>query len=162
MNAYKEEMIAYLHAHPEDFNEAIQLAVSDKPRYSWRAAWLLWSCMKVNDDRVHKYIKQIVNALVMKEDNHQRELMKILLNMDLDEDSEGRLFDHCMTIWESVNKQPSARVTAFKFILKIFNKHPELFDEIEFFTRDHYLETLSPGIKRSVLRMINEMKRARD
>ncbi len=156
INAYKEEMIAYMHANPEEFEEAIQLAVSDEPRYSWRAAWLLWSCMSENDERIQRHIKQIVNAVVKKPDNHQRELMKILLNMDLNEEHEGRLFDLSMTIWESLNKKPSVRVTAFKFILKISQKHPDLLDEIEFITQDHYLETLSPGIKMSVSRMIKE------
>jgi hypothetical protein len=36
-------LISYLSAHPEYFEEAITLAISDKQPYSWRAAWLLWS-----------------------------------------------------------------------------------------------------------------------
>jgi hypothetical protein len=44
-NSYKADMISYLAAHPEDFEEVVKLAIADKQPYSWRAAWLLWSCM---------------------------------------------------------------------------------------------------------------------
>lgn len=54
-NSYKAEMITYLKTHPEDFREAIKLAISDKQPYSWRASWLLWSCMDKNDLRIRKY-----------------------------------------------------------------------------------------------------------
>jgi len=51
-------MISYLKSHPDDFEEIIKLAIVDKQPYSWRAAWLLWSCMDKNDQRIHKYIKK--------------------------------------------------------------------------------------------------------
>lgn len=40
---YKSEMIAYIASHPEDFDELVNLAITDKPPYSWRAAWLLFN-----------------------------------------------------------------------------------------------------------------------
>jgi hypothetical protein len=45
------------------------------------------------------------------------------------------------------------RITALKFILKVANKHPDLLEEIVFLTQDHYLESLSPGVKRSIEKM---------
>ncbi len=62
--------------HPEYFNEAIELALVDKQPYSWRAAWLLWSCMEENDKRIRKYLKKIIDSLKSKDDGHQRELTK--------------------------------------------------------------------------------------
>ena len=56
-STYKDEMIAYLNTHPEDFEEAITLALSDKQPYGWRSAWLLWSCMEENDRRIQGCIK---------------------------------------------------------------------------------------------------------
>jgi hypothetical protein len=157
LNSYKDEMISFMHAHPEFFEEAIQLAISDKQPYAWRAAWLLWSCMEMNDRRIRKYIKSIVDNLGDKEDGHQRELLKILLKMDISEECEGILFDHCMDIWEQINKAPSVRINALQFIIKIANKHPELTKEIKFLAEDHYLESFSPGAKRSVLKLINQL-----
>jgi len=157
LNSYKDEMISFMRSHPEYFDEAIELAVGDKQPYSWRAAWLLWSCMVENDKRVKKYITKIVDTLKTKDDSHQRELLKILLKMDLSEKYESILFDHCMNIWEGINKPPAVRVNALKFIVKIAKKHPELAKEISFLTEDHYLESLSPGAKNSVIKLMREL-----
>ena len=144
--------------HPEFFEEAIELAISDKQPYSWRAAWLLWSCMEENDQRIQKHIKKIVDSIKTKDDGHQRELLKILLQIELKEEYEGIIFNLCMDLWEQINKKPSVRINALKFIIKIAKKHPELAKEITFLTQDHYLETLSPGVKHSVSIMMKELK----
>lgn len=154
--SYKEEMISFLKSHPEYFDEAVELAITDKQPYSWRAAWLLWSCMDYNDKRIQKYIKEIVHSVKSKNDGHQRELLKILLQMDLDKNYEGILFNICMDLWEQTGKTPSVRFTALKFIVKAAKKHPVLSKEIIFLTQDHYMESLSPGVKRSVSKMIKE------
>lgn len=144
--------------HPEFFEEAIELAVSDKQPFSWRAAWLLWSCMEENDQRIQKHIEKIVDSIKTKDDGHQRELLKILLQIELKEEYEGIIFNLCMDLWEQINKKPSVRINALKFIIKIAKKHPELAKEITFLTQDHYLETLSPGVKHSVSIMMKELK----
>jgi hypothetical protein len=155
-SCYKDEMIAFMNAHPECFEEAVELAVSDKQPYSWRAAWLLWSVIEENDKRIKRFIKRIANAAKTKSDSHQRELLKILLMMELVEKDEGVLFDLCMNIWEQISKAPSVRVNALKLIIKIANKHPELKKEISFLAQDHYLESLSPGARHSVLKLLNQ------
>ncbi len=149
-------MISYLDAHPEDFEQAIELAISNKQPYSWRAAWLLWSCMEGNDPRILGYIKKIIAALADKNDGHQRELLKILLLMELNEEYEGFLFQVCVTIWEKINKKPSVRFTAFQFMVKIAKKHPALSNEIIFLTQNQYLDSLSPGVKKSIFKMMKK------
>lgn len=153
----KAKMISYLLTHPKKIDEAIKLAISDKQPYSKRAAWLLWSCIKKNDIRIHKYINKIVNTLKNKEDDHQRELLKILLLMQLNEKYEGFVYNLCISIWEKINKKPSVRFTAFKFIVKIAKKHPELSQEISLLTQSHYLDSLSSAANKSILKMIKEL-----
>ena len=154
ISTYKDGMIAYMAAHPEAYEEAVKLAVSDKQPFAWRAAWLLWSCMGENDERIQPYTKEIVNVVKLKNDGHQRELLKILFQMEISKKYEGILFNLCLDVWEEINKTPSVRLTAFKFIMKIVKKHPELSNEITFLLQDRYLETLSPGVKHSISRMI--------
>ena len=149
-------MVAFLKSHPEYFEEAVQLAISNKQPYSWRSAFLLSACIEENDIRIQKHIKTIVNCIPEKKDGHQRELLKILYKMKISEKYEGRVFDICMNLWEQINKSPSIRITAFNFIVKISEKYPELLNEISFLTQDHYLESLSPGIKRSIERTMKE------
>ena len=74
-NLYKDEMISYMDAHPEYYEKLIEIAVSDEQPYSWRAAWLLWSCMKENDPRIQNYINDIISTITTKKDGHQRELL---------------------------------------------------------------------------------------
>ncbi len=109
ISSHKDEMISFMGSHPEVFEEAIELAISNKQPYSWRAAWLLWSCMKENDLRVQRYIEKIINVLTSKNDDHQRELLKILQKMKLSEEYEGLLFNLCVTVWEKIDNKPSVR-----------------------------------------------------
>jgi hypothetical protein len=147
INTTKDGMISYLRNHPEDFEHAVSLAVSGEQPFSWRAASLLWSCMENNDVRIRKHVKKILDVLLNADDGYQRELLKILLNMNLKKENEGILFDKCMTILESMKKKPSVSFTAFKFIQKMAEKYPELSGEVNFITQDQYLKTLSTGVK---------------
>jgi hypothetical protein len=155
-HAYKDEMIVHLAAHGEDFEEAIRLALADKQPYSWRAAWLLWSCMEENDPRIRPHIRTIIDVIPSKKDGHQRELLKILQQMEVSEEDEGYLFDLCVRIWEKINSRPSVRYHAFNTIVSIAGKHTTLFNEIKCLTEEHYMDTLSPGIKNGVYRMIEK------
>jgi hypothetical protein len=112
--------------------------------------------MQENDVRFQKHIKAMIDSVPGKKDGHQRELIKILLNMELDDEQEGFMFNLCVGIWEKIGKDPSVRYTAFKFILKVIKKYPELSQELNFYTQDQYMESLSPGVRRGIFRMIKE------
>lgn len=157
LNSYKANMISYLESHPEDFEEAIQLAISNKQLYSKKAAWLLWSCMKKNDQRIKKYIKSIINILPLRPDEHQRDLLIILHKMELNDGFEGKLFNICVNIWKIINKKPSVRYNAFKLVIKIAKSHPDLTNEVIFLTQDQYLELLSVTVKKSISKMLSEL-----
>lgn len=155
--SHKVDMIAYVSKHPECFPEIIRLIIEDKQPYSWRAAWLLWSCMHKNDPRVKKYVRKLIHILPARQDNQQREILKILHLIDIPGDLEGALFDHCVTIWEKANKQPSVRFNAFRMLSIIAKKHPGLSSEIKALTRNQYTESLSPGVVKSISRMMKDI-----
>lgn len=155
-STYKDEMIAYLKNHPDEFDEAVKLATSNKHPYSWRAAWLLWSCIEKNDPRIQKEMKNIINALNIDNDGQKRELLHILLLTDVNAKYEGRLFDKCISIWEDITKAPGVRMIAFRIIYNILKKHPELVHEMAYLVQDHYLDTMSPGIKHSITKLLKE------
>lgn len=152
-NSYKSGMVSYLNSHPEDFEEAVELAIGDKQPYSWRAASLVWKCMEKNDQRIKGYLEKIIESIPTKRDGHARELLIILQQMELEEDQEGKVFDICMSIWEKIGKQPSVRYHAFKQLSSIAKKYPELLNEIAFLTESMYMDPLSAGVKRGVIRM---------
>jgi hypothetical protein len=156
-HSYKEGMIAFVEAHPESFEELIQLALTDKQPYSWRASWLLWSVMDENDSRLQGSIQKILEVIPTLKDGQQRELFKILYKMELDEEFEGRIFNLCVDVWEKIHKQPSVRLNAFHVILKISKKHPDLFHEIMLLTQEQYTESLSAGVRYSISKLIKQI-----
>ncbi|MDO8897967.1 MAG: hypothetical protein Q7V19_09985 [Bacteroidales bacterium] len=154
-NYNKATMISNIAAHPECFNELVELAISDKQPYSRRALWLLWSCMQENDQRLGGRVNQLINAIPSKNDEQQRDIFIILQKMELNEESEGILFDICASVWEKIHKKPSVRYNAFKLITKIAKRYPELSIEIEYLIQEQYLESLSPCARKSILQMSN-------
>ncbi|MCF6243030.1 MAG: hypothetical protein L3J74_17025 [Bacteroidales bacterium] len=153
-----KEMISFMEDHPEVFDKVAQLAISGNQSYAWRAAYLLNNYIKNNDVRIQKFTSLIIDSISAKQDGHQRELLKILQKIDLDDEHEGRLFNICITIWENLSKQSSVRYTALLLIIKIAKKYPELANELEYLTEAHYIEPLSKGIKHSVYKIKNNFK----
>ncbi len=151
---HKSAMLSYIDEHPESFEELIQLTISDKQCYSWRAAWLLSICMEENDPRIQKHVVTMIQLLPNSKESQQRELMKIILLMEIEEDFEGILFDHCLTIWQNTKKQGSVRYYAFKMLLKITKKHPDLIQEFLSILDIQYLDSLTPGIKNSIRKRV--------
>ncbi len=153
----KSEMVKFMSNHPGSFDQAIKLALENEENLSWRAAWLVAGIMEKNDPRVKSFIQKIINVLPERDDGHQRELLKILLKMELDEDFESLLFDISVTLWEQVRKQSSVRYYAFQGMMKVVEKYPELKNEVLSLTQPHFVNALSPGVRKSVLKNISEL-----
>jgi len=136
------------------FDEAIQLALQSDERIAWRAAWVLFHAMEDYDPRLQPHLAAFVSALRGKRDGHQREMLKIIERLKPDDDLEGELFDICMSIWENQGKSPSARITSFRIMYSIAKKYPELLQELNYLLQEHYTESLSPGIRNSLKKML--------
>lgn len=154
----KSEVADFLTIHPQYFEDAINLALSNNQPTCWRAAWMISDSINNNDPRVKPYIHKIIEELPKLEDGHQRELLKILLKMKLEEDFESLLFDLCVDLWEQVRKQSSVRNFAFKGMLKVAEKYPDLNNEILTLTQPHFIHPLSPGIRKSVVKSIRSLE----
>lgn len=152
----KSAWMSLMKAHPQFFEEALDLALSDKHPEGWRSAWLVYHNMHHNDQRIQPLVLKLIQSLSRKKSGHQRELLKIVSKMEIDEEHEGVLFDACLTIWEDLSRQSSLRVTAFRQLLRIAWNHPELKGELKHFVGDEYTALLSPGIKHSVERLVRK------
>ncbi|WP_010134465.1 hypothetical protein [Ochrovirga pacifica] len=150
----KDFLIQLFQEQTEVHSAAIQLSLSNQQPQAWRATWILGHCTTKNDQRIRPFINNYLQILNKQKDGHQRELLKILDKMDLDDEQEGKLFDACMSIWENTNKAPAVRYVAYKFIHKTCEKYPELQEELSFISQPHYLENLSPGIKKIIQKLI--------
>ena len=153
----KAELIAYIEAHPKKVNELIQLAISNQPPHSARAAWLLSKVAKKEQVAIKQHITSIFQILPLVKDGQKRDLLNVLRHLDLSAEEEGILYNISVNIWTDLSKIPSARLNAFKFIMVVCKKYPELHKEFLLLTEDYYLASLSPGIKRVVHKMINRL-----
>jgi hypothetical protein len=154
-NSIKADMIAFIAANPVYFEELIQLALTPAHPCSWRASWLLWSCMEKNDHRVRKHQEEIIHILRHVNDNQQRELLLVLQNMEIDSVHQGRLFDLCIDIWKQTYKKPSIRYNAFRVMYKIALENQDLSNELKMLSGEEYLESLSSTVRKAIRRMIN-------
>lgn len=152
----KDPIVSLLSENSAVFDEAIHLSLQSDERTAWRAAWVLFHAMKDHDPRLQPHLPALICALRGKRDGHQRELLKIIERLKINEDQEGELFDICMGIWEKQGNSPSARITAFRVMHRIAQKYPELLGELSFLLQEHYTDSLSPGIRNSLERMVDD------
>jgi hypothetical protein len=150
-------MTAFMRSHPEDFNELLQLAISDKQPYSWRAAWVLWSCMEQNDSRIRPHLKKIIASIPSKKDNQQRELVLALQRMELEPSIVGQVVDLCLAIWKETKKNPSLRLNALRLLISIAIKHKALSKEISHWTSPPYTAMLSDSAKKSISKLTEQL-----
>lgn len=153
----KSEMVEFMNNHPGSFDQAIELALENEENFSWRASWLIAGVMEKDDQRVRPFIQKIIEVLPDRDDGHQRELLKILLKMELDEDFESLLFDISVTLWEQVRKQSSVRYYAFQGMMKVVEKYPELKNEVLSLAQPHFVNALSPGVRKGIYKKLNEL-----
>ena len=156
---FKEDVFKFMQDYPEDFELIVELCATDEKPMCWRAAWVVQNFMQQDDERVKPYVDLILTIISQKEDGHQRELLKILANMNLNDDHQSVLYDECVTIWESVRKKPGTRYFAFQQMVKMVKKYPELLQEIHAVTLPQHINTLSPGVKQGVLKLIAELEK---
>lgn len=142
------------------FNQAIEFVIHGKQPLAWRAACILNHCTTKFDQRLAPYIDKIIDSLDEEaKDGYNRELIKLLLQVALDDEQEGLLFDFCFRIWQRVQKSPSVRIIAFRFMIKTIKKYPELYHEIEHVISKEYTETLSSGIMNSFYKLLAQVNK---
>lgn len=149
----KIQVIELVNQDEHAFHKVLQFSLGDEEKLGWRAAWVLYHATEEQDIRLINHIPSLIDAIRDKKDGHQRELLRTILKLHPEEEKEGELFDICMDIWEQIGKIPSTRLFAFRVMLHIAKKYPELNAELSFLVQEHYTETLSPGIKKSLQKM---------
>ncbi|MFA7326510.1 MAG: hypothetical protein WC121_07605 [Candidatus Kapaibacterium sp.] len=150
LNSYKVEMVAFVNSSPKEFEELIELTLTNKQPFSWRAAFILSTVMKKNDNRISKIVDEVINAIDGKPDGQKRELLKILLKLELAEEQESQLIDKCVNLWKELDAKPSVRFYAFRMLMEIAKKYPDLENKIRLLTSDLYMDSLTQGIRRVI------------
>jgi hypothetical protein len=145
------EVSLFVNQGEEHVRKMVDIAVSDSKDISWRTAWLLGRSINTSDNPIQKFHLKIIKGIRGKDSGHQRELIKLVIDKNLSNEEEGRLFETCIEIWKDIHKKPGTRSYAFQFIYKVVNKYQELQNELQGLFESQYLETLSPAIRKTIL-----------
>jgi len=151
----KDKAILLVNSTLETYTETVEIALSKDFPKNWRAMWVLQHCTLKNDLRLLPYCNKLLDRLNDNSESFQREALKALDKMQLNDEQEGKLFDICMTFWEDITKASALRYFAFKRIHKTYLKHPELLGEFSFICQEQYVTALSPGIRKGIQRTID-------
>ncbi|MCP4520643.1 MAG: hypothetical protein GY827_02935 [Cytophagales bacterium] len=154
----KEELLSYIEENPQDYSTLVDIALSLDKRLTWRATWLLNLISSKKENRISpQNIQQFIDTLENPKDGYQREILKLLLKVEINEDQEGILFDTCLDLWQNIKKSPSVRITALQHIIHIIKKYPELTKDIKHLTQEEYIESLSTGIQSQARKLIQQL-----
>jgi hypothetical protein len=153
-NAGKEDIVTFVKSDESYVFQLLELALTDQSQSGWRAGWILANVIDCNDQRVLERLDEIIELIPKLPHSHQREFLRIIQLMELTEEQDGVVFALAVGLWEDLGKQGSVRYNAFKCILKIADKHPELKNEIHLWSAPYYLDSLSKGIRHSIVKML--------
>ena len=153
---HKETLIGRLNGSRADFDAAVEIALSGERPRNWHAAWIIRHGMSANDERLRSHVGRIVESIHGGIDGFQCELLRILERLEIPADLEAPLFDVCLDVWRDVDKSPGVRMFAFRQICRITDQYPELKSEVRLVITQEYLAPLSPGIGKTVKRLIEK------
>ena len=116
---------------------------------SWIHAWQINHVKKTELIKIQEQVDKIISAIDGKNDGHQRELLKVLLKLNLTDDQLSLLWDICLRVWLDIQKQSSVRISAYKILVNAAKKFKPLSDELVRLTEEKHITSLSNGIRNS-------------
>jgi|SRR6056300_522526 len=117
LTSFKEDMIKFVKAKPERFDELVELSLSNKQPVSWRANSVLNSIIIKNDIRLRYKIDQVLELIPISNDSNRRELLKLFMKMEIPESKQSEFIDVCINLWVDVDIKPSVRCYAFRILI---------------------------------------------
>jgi hypothetical protein len=112
--------------------------------------------MDNNDQRVKNHIQNIIDILPARQNSQQWSLLKVLQRIEIEPEYEGQLFDTCTIIWKNINNKPFTRFQAFKIMVAILKKYPDLSNEIKLLTDPYFTDNLSDNSRKSVFKLMDK------
>ena len=153
-------MLTNIRSEVKNIDLLLQWSIRTDQPLGWRSVWLLRQVLKKNDPLLQPYIPKAIELFTTFNESQKREWLKLLGNQDLDDDPEGFLFDHCINEWKKINNHPALRASAGNILFKVLKKYPELKEELNHLMTSDYMESLSPGIKRIIIRTWKDLEKS--
>lgn len=133
----------------------VELCLGEDPKLNWRAAWLIRSLPRAEVQALFPSALGLIDRLQQPcpRDGYWREILKLISLLELNEEEEGLLYDAAIKIWEDLSLASAVRATALFTMAQIAEHYPELKQELLAYQDDHFLQGISPGIKKQIQRL---------
>ena len=153
----KQEILWYI-IEQDLWNELSLLIFDDDYDVAWRAIWMLNEAPQNKLDSMRFDTDKIIKRSMVRGSSQQREVLKLLSRTPIPEKSLGSYFDWTLSLWQDIHNIPSVRITALRATIRVIGIYPELKTEIQPFLTTEHVDSLSPGIKKQVIKLLNEGK----
>jgi argonaute-like protein implicated in RNA metabolism and viral defense len=152
-----EKMLGHLEKDPALVDAYVEFSMTDH-KWAWRATWVVHHFSNKHANQINKYADQYIEMLSKTErDGHLREIISILINLNLSEEQEGELFDICYELIQSNKRQSSVRGISFRYMMRLAGRYPELKEELKIIF-ENIKDYISPGIRNGIeMRLNNEI-----
>lgn len=135
-----------------------EIALGDDPKLNWRAAWIMSNMESSIVRDTFPSAPELIDRLYSDtKDGYRREILKVLVHLELDEDEEGALYEAALKLWEDLALSSAARIHALRAMVRIAKLYPELNQEILAYHDDHYLQGVSPGIAHQMRQIFEDL-----
>jgi hypothetical protein len=116
---------------PKLFKELLDIVASGEVTPAMKAAWVLGKASELNRALPSKHVARIIELLGQaKISGVQRELIKTLFKLNLQEEEESRILDLCFHFLNHSESDVAVRHHALKILLALTKKYPDLRQEL--------------------------------
>ena len=150
----RQALIKYLKDNPQEKVVLFDIAVNEDMPLGWRAAWMLRHIASPNEPLFKTFLPMAVNSIHLFDDSKQREWLKIVSKLDVPQELQGILYDHCVNVWLDISKHAALRISAFQWIARMVSIYPDLISEVKLLMAPEYVDALTPGIQGTFKKLI--------
>jgi len=121
----------YITEHPELIETLMNIALTDCPDTSWRAAWTADKIHEHHPELIVPYLPAMINfALKTADSGKKRHLLKLISLHPIAEDDMARVLHFCIEIFTSAAEPIAVRVHAMQILFNIAQKEPDFTGEL--------------------------------
>jgi len=144
---------------PEYHQALRELCLSDDLRLNWQAAWVLSNFPQTELANIFPDPEILIERLhyPSPKDGYWREVLKVLAQLNLNEDQEGLLYEAALKLWEDLALASSVRIFALRAMFRVAQNYPELEQELLAYFDDHYFQGVSPGIANQMRKLFSSL-----
>lgn len=115
----------------QHFQLLISIALYNKEKRSWRAAYLVDKIHDIDPEILLPYLDEITLQLKTETStSKKRHFLKLISMNNIKEKHQGFLVDYCLNALTSAKEPPAVRVHAMQILFNISENEPELKPEI--------------------------------